>query len=191
MRTAHARVVLWFSVFLVLGLLGAHDSAKAAPLTAQTLSATSNRPIFPSSALVGPGVEFTYPGTDSFGQTVTFDFNEDGLLTITHVFFADFSYGPSFDVTFSDVNGTIQDIIGVSLIGVSGVSGFDSSDLTTTADSVSLRIGSSTWEGPTSSATLQLSFAATQVSEPPMLAILAFGLAGLAYAKRRRTKREH
>lgn len=159
-------------------------AANAGPLTGQTLEVTGSLVAPPSSALVGPGVEFNY----AFGD-LDFDFDEDGLLDITYVRGAG-SHGfggGDFDIVFSDLLGTIDEIIGFNLLSVdAGITGITQADLSFTADSIRVYMDETTWRyidsDPTAS--MQILFS-SRVPVPGTLMLCGIGLLGLTCSRKR------
>ncbi len=116
-------------------------TSQAGPLTDVHLSATGQR-LDSRTAVVGGEREFT-----SFSGAYGFDFSDDGQLSIGTLNFYDISLGnsPVNSYVFSDASGTAPDIVGVRLLGMDDVSGFDASDITFTANAITLALGGTHW----------------------------------------------
>jgi hypothetical protein len=175
------------NLLAVLAIAGWASSVSAGPLTGQTLGNNGNIGASPANALVGSGVEFNY----DFGD-LDFDFDEDGLFNITFVRGeGSHAFGPgSAFVDFSDLNGTIADIIGFNLLSVdAGIAGIEQSDLSFTANSVRVGVGAASWTYVDSNpaAYMQVVFAEqSPVPAPATLALFGLGLAGLGWSRRKK-----
>jgi hypothetical protein len=164
----------------------AANSVIAEPLTGQTLGASGTHPILPSTAVVtGDAVEFS----SLVNLTILdIDFLEWGQVLVTR---RD-ALGPGIPgnvaLTFSDVNATIPEIVGFKLFDAFGISGMTQSDLSFTADSVTMQLGDTTW-GSSSQLVAQVIFAEGKVPEPATLALLGVGLAAIGAVRRRKVLR--
>lgn len=155
--------------------LAANTVALAGPLSGQTL-AGSGRALQPAVASVGPGIEFRY----SLITTVGFNFDENGLLVVQAGNRSTLSDGI---YTFSDLNGTIADIVGFRFLNQEFSAGIDQSRLSFTADSVSIDLRS----GILFRASMQIDFAEPQaVPEPGSMGLALAAVGGLALVGRRR-----
>src|SRR5262245_60578669 len=125
---------------LALGVWIGSGPVSALPLTGQTLGASGTFfPITPSSAVVGPGVEFQEIFSPGVGFTI--DFTESGLLTVTWVADGPLGHSATDIQTYTDINGLIDQIVGFNLVSTSGVSGIAQSDLSFMANSITISIG--------------------------------------------------
>ena len=174
----HSPTIRTLSAGLLFALTAWCLPAAAGPLTGQTLGATGTG-VFPASAVVGAGREF------KAGQGFEFDFADDGLLSVG-VFQGITVFTNTSDYVFTDLNGTIASITGVTLLGFdAGATGFDASDISFTADSVTLRLASTRWSD-VAHARLQIDFAPAAVPEPPGIALVALALLGIRASQRGR-----
>jgi hypothetical protein len=168
--------------------VGCASGALAGPLTGQTIGATNdNGAIQPaSSAVVDAGLEFT---SFRFGDLDFFsaDLTEDGDITVEKILAGGLSHGASHVISFFDIFGTIPAIINVLLVDTPGVSGFDSSDISFDADSVTLQLGNGTsWSARETGVNVQIRLEFAQVPEPGTLALAVAATALLGGARVRR-----
>lgn len=102
-------------------------------------------PIVPSSAMVGPGIEF-YMTDPWANEMFSIDFDESGLVTVTNLIGVHVIYG-DLPATFTVTNGPTTTITGFELGAISDVSGITQADLTFSETSVSMQLGIDTrWE---------------------------------------------
>lgn len=179
------------NTILAAALAASAMGAFAGPLTGQTLGASGGfHAVSPTSAVVGAGAEFTEAqiAVSSIQNDLSFDFDENGLVKVTFLIAVNSVLShTSLDLqTFSDILGTIDDIVGFDLVSVSGVTGIAQSDLSFTANSVSMSLGSGTSWNPNGFITAQMRFAApTGVPEPQTLTLAGLALIAGAAARRR------
>lgn len=160
------------------------SSAYAGPLTGTSLSCTNTvGACSPSTAAIGGGVEFS---VDYFGNPFySINFDQNGLVTVTDILGGLLINGSGQSLSFFDVFTAIAPITGFNLVSTSGVTGFSQSDLSFTADSISMAVGNAaTWRNG-SSFTAQIQFA--QVPEPASIALLGMGLIGVFMSRRRKS----
>lgn len=160
------------------------NAAYAGPLTGKTLSATNSAGTFSpaTTAAVGSGVEFT--ADFSSIPFFSIDFDENGLVTVTDILGGGLGHGAGQLLSFFDVFAEIGPIVGFNFVSSSGVTGIDQSDLSFTANSIAMEVGSGTSWVTGDTFTAQIQFA--PVPEPASMALLAIGLAGIAMSGKRK-----
>ena len=132
----------------------------------------------PFSAIVGAGVEFP---TGSDGITGDSYDIEATRITMTQ---ADggFSSGAFNGVRFSDILGTIDDIVGVTInVALTAYAGFDASRISFDANNIWFNVESLGAPG-----VLVVDVAFASVPEPGTLALLGLGLAGMGMTRRKK-----
>lgn len=119
--------------------------APALPLSGVTLEGSGIFPIVPSSAIVGPGIEF-YMTDPWSNELFSIDFDESGFVTVTNLIGLHVIYG-DLPATFTVTSSPAETITGFELGTVSGVTGITQTDLAFDEISVSTQLGMDTrWE---------------------------------------------
>lgn len=173
------RLVRGLSVSLaaLVVLLGAVPRAAEASLIGDSVTCTAgNLTCTPTTAIVGGGTEFVLSqigglfSVDVAASSITLgNIAEVGLQV---------DNGVGFFPSFGDLDSSLGDLVGVSVTTSAGVIGIDASDLSFTADSVTIALDGSRWpEGST--ATISLIFAAAAVPVPATLLLVGSAGAGL------------
>lgn len=162
------------------------SAAYAGPLTGKSLSGTNSDGTFlpATTAAIGAGVEFT---ADFFSTPFfSIDFDGNGLVKVTEILNGGLGHGAGQLLSFFDIFADIGQITGFDFVSASGVTGIDQSDLSFTADSISMEVGTGTSWASGDFFTAQIRFAA-QVPEPAPVALLGIGLLGMAMSRRRKS----
>ncbi len=132
-----------------------------------------------ATAVVGAGFEFPN-GTDGIGGD-SFDIS-DTAIRIGQTS-GNFGLAPFNGVRFSDVGGTIPDILGVTVdIAETTHPAFDANRVSFDADNIWVN---SSAIGSAGTLVLNVSFTETATPEPASLVLLGIALAGLAARRRR------
>lgn len=173
----------------LFGALGFSSTAQAALLTGVTLgcgTGAGSIPITctPASAVVGAGVEFTFPIA---AQPFSLDIDADGFVLLSYNGTATLNLNATYVVRLTDTLSGAAPFIDFNLLTATNVTGITPFDLSFTADTVSVNMGTNAVWSPNSSLRMQI-LEATAVPEPGSIALLSLGMAGMAIMTRRRRK---
>ena len=177
-RVDHFAVIL--AALLLPGL--AHASLIGHELLIEWHFPALDRVFAAEDVVVGAGIEFSAralgPNIDVGAQSIDFS-GASGFV------FAD---RPFNGFVFTDIAGTLADIVGVHILGRTGYSGFTPADIGFSADQITLEFaGVDHITGPESKLRLRVQFT-DSVPEPATLALAsaAFIAAGAVRRRRRR-----
>lgn len=180
-------------VLVAMALLMAAPLASA-QLTGQTVRAQHYFPNLstpygsPVDSVVGPGVEVTnFPNLD---PRTNIDYSANSIR-ITYNSTSTWSFAAFNGIVFTDLNGTIPSITGVTLNAATNMVGLDASRISFDANTVRIN-----WQGlpftPSTVVVLDLSFAAAPAAAIPTLSewmlialMLMVAAAGMVLARRR------
>ena len=169
---------------LAVAALFTCGTAVAGQLTGETLQGSYDQGGFSPSnqAVVGAGVEFRadFAGIPFFD----IDIDDNGLVTVTDILGGSLGRGAPHLLSFFDVFFSIDPIIGFDLISTSGVSGISQSDLSFTADSFSMQVGSDTRWVTGDHFVAQLRFGDGRIPVPATFLLIGLGLAAAGGVRR-------
>jgi hypothetical protein len=166
--------------------------AKAGLFLGQTVQATYYDPTSadiyrgPWTAVVGPGVEFTYVLPCFSGAScIDVDVSDTNILVTMHYLNepGDFTPAAFNGIRFYDLDGTIPDFTSVTINGISNMAGFDASRVTFDGNSIWVN-----FQGliGTNSTIVSLDVAAADVPEPSTVLLVGLGCVSLLALRRRR-----
>ena len=167
-------------------LLGAVPLAAEASLVGDSVTCTAgNLTCSPTTAIVGGG-----GGTEFILSQIGGLFSVDvaaSSITLGNIAEVGLQVdnGVGFFPSFGDLDSSLGDLVGVSVTTSAGVIGIDASDLSFTADSVTIALDGSRWPDG-STATISLIFGTpTAVAAPATLLLVGVALVGVGAWRRR------
>jgi hypothetical protein len=117
---------------------------------------------------------------------------DDSSITISGESSSDrgssFSIGSFNGWIFTDVSESIDDITGVTIDSTTSLTGFDSSNISFTQNSISLNFAGITYSDLFVKVNVDFGSTRSAVPEPSIIALFGLGLAGLGLAHRRRLR---
>lgn len=134
-----------------------------------------------ATSTVGAGTEFS-----NYAGFFDIDVDDTNITVNQFAISTRFSSASFNGWVISDLNGTIDDIINVTINSATNMVGLDSSRLTFDSNSIGIN-----WQGlsftESTIVSRDIEFDSVAVPEPASIALLGLGLAGIGFSRRKKT----
>ena len=134
--------------------------------------------VYTENAFVTSGIEFPSITVNTVSYPLDIDIS-DNQITVATTEDRFFELESFNGFRFTDINGTIEDIIGVTINPSTVFAGLDASRISFDADNIWINFSGLPNDSLSSTAIFDVSFSSTPVPEPATMLLLASGLVGL------------